>query len=1456
MRSLREFLDKFRPCFRLYSSPALNSRTRLALYQVECLEDRTLLTAAFPEFIDPNPSADNGFGDTVLTLSTGNVVITSPYDDAGGTDAGAVYLFDGATRELISTLRGSSNYDYVGKYGVTALPNGNFVVCSAEWNNEGIYDAGAVTFGNGNTGVSGVVSAANSLVGTASSDKVGIGGVTVLTNGNYVVRSGYWGNEGIENAGAVTFADGNVGVTGAVSAANSLVGAMRYDAVGSGGVTALSNGNYVVRSPGWDNNTATNAGAVTFGIGTTGVAGVVSAVNSLVGESAYDSVGSEDLTELSNGNYLVTSPYWANGTAGNAGAVTFGNRTTGVAGVVSAANSLVGEFTDDKVGSDGITLLSNGNYLVSSQNWNDSRGAVTFGSQKTGVSGVVSASNSLVGLFSYERVGSEYDLTVLANGNYLVRSSNWNSYRGAVTFGDGKTGVSGVISAANSLVGESAGDSVGSGGVTELSNGNYVVASHLWKKGALRAVGAVTFASGTSGVTGLISASNSLIGASANSSVGGGGVTALSNGNYVVKSPSWKNGDIDDAGAVTFGNGTTGVTGFVSETNSLVGESRFDHVGLGGVTALTNGNYVVCSPFWSSDEVALAGAVTFGNGTTGVTGVISAENSLVGATHYDYVGRGDFHLAEGGGSSVMALPNGNYVVRSVYWDNGSAEDAGAVTFGNGTTGVSGVVSAANSLVGSTSFDHLGYRSLVTVLSNSNYVVSSADWDNGVVEDAGAVTFGDGNTGITGVVSANNSLVGSTSFDHVGSDGVTVFSNGNYVVRSSNWDNSLVEDAGAVTFGNGNTGVSGVVSAANSLVGETALDNLGSGGLMELSNGNYLVSSLHWDNEGITNAGAVSFGDGSTGVSGGISAINSIVGFEKSAYSGIPTPRPKELEIIQDDLNNTFYVFVKNEGRVWIGSQSDGILPLILDQISDVTINENASEQNIVLTGISAISSSAYPVRVTATSNNTGLIPDPVVFYTSPDDTGSLTFTPVTNQVGVATITVTVEDGGLDGNLSSVEDNFVSQRSFDVIVNALIDIDLRIVSSPTNVQANGEVAVLPDHQKDIHEWSTFWMEIWVRTTNVSSQGIFSLNLALEYESQYISATGIEFGSSFTQNQRGTINDGFRGVINNFSAETEVSNLGISDYLLFARIEYESLADDHVNLDIGNQLIGPYDLGFSVLRAQADSVADIPVATNINPLQGTSIWANPYDLNDDDQINFRDLVLFVSVYGVVPSASDSDYAWVADLNQDDQVNFRDLILLASNYGKRKVNQTEINYPDNYPVAWNNQLQVSNLPQLTKKTSSLAQSQADGMLEAAVQEVSSDLSKAEQQRLSDIKVEVVDLEGAALGQAKASTIYIDINAAGYGWFIDETPLDHSEFQYDSQLSLIALPGSKAEGLIDLWTVIRHELGHLLGYEHTDQGVMEATLEPGIRKLPDWNEDTDQFFASFEEDQELLSF
>jgi len=72
------------------------------------------LNLSIAALVDPNPAPGNQFGTTVLVLSSGNVVVTSPFDDFGGTDAGAVYLFNGATGVLISTLRGSSASDFVG----------------------------------------------------------------------------------------------------------------------------------------------------------------------------------------------------------------------------------------------------------------------------------------------------------------------------------------------------------------------------------------------------------------------------------------------------------------------------------------------------------------------------------------------------------------------------------------------------------------------------------------------------------------------------------------------------------------------------------------------------------------------------------------------------------------------------------------------------------------------------------------------------------------------------------------------------------------------------------------------------------------------------------------------------------------------------------------------------------------------------------------------------------------------------------------------------------------------------------------------------------------------------------------------------------------------------------------------------------------------------------------------
>ena len=101
----------------------------------------------------------------------------------------------------------------------------------------------------------------------------------------------------------------------------------------------------------------------------------------------------------------------------------------------------------------------------------------------------------------------------------------------------------------------------------------------------------------------------------------------------------------------------------------------------------------------------------------------------------------------------------------------------------------------------------------------------------------------------------------------------------------------------------------------------------------------------------------------------------------------------------------------------------------LNPLSNLTINENASAQSVSLSGISAgAGNQGQTLTVTATSNNPGLIPNPTVTYTSPGAAGSLSFAPVANTSGSATISVSVNNGGASNN--------VVKQTFTVSVNAV------------------------------------------------------------------------------------------------------------------------------------------------------------------------------------------------------------------------------------------------------------------------------------------------------------------------------------------------------------------------------------------------------------------------------------
>ncbi|HET6632554.1 MAG TPA: hypothetical protein VFG73_07595 [Rhodanobacteraceae bacterium] len=577
------------------------------------------------------PPGSVSFGATVKALPNGNFVVVDPDGPISGVGAVYVYRADGT---LLSTLTGSSANDHVGRDGILLLGSNRFVVVSSGWNNGTATQAGAVTWIDGSVGLSGVVSASNSLVGTSAADEVGSPGVTALSNGNYVVASAYWNNGTTVNAGAATWCDGAGGCVGPVSASNSLVGTSTGDRVGLSGATALGNGNYVVASLAWSNGATATVGAATWGNGTDGIVGPVSPGNSLVGTSAGDQVGSAVIA-LSNGNYVVASPWWHNGATAYAGAVTWGNGASGSTGQVSASNSLVGTSASDQVG-DSVTALSNGNYVVASSRWHNgataSVGAATWGNGAIGSLGPISPSNSLVGTSENDFVGVA-GVTALSNGNYVVVSPDWNNSgmadAGAVTWCGRDSSCVGAVSASNSLVGTSAGDQVGSSGVTPLSNGNYVVASARWNNGATAHAGAATWGNGASGIVGPVSTSNSLAGMEANDHVGFG-VTALSNGKYVVASPDWNNSGTAYAGAVTWCGRDSGCAGSVSASNSLVGTSTSDTVGSSGVTALSDGNFVVASASWDNGANANAGAVTLLSGDFRFVGTIASWNSVLG----------------------------------------------------------------------------------------------------------------------------------------------------------------------------------------------------------------------------------------------------------------------------------------------------------------------------------------------------------------------------------------------------------------------------------------------------------------------------------------------------------------------------------------------------------------------------------------------------------------------------------------------------------------------------------------------------------------------------------------------------------------------------------------------------------------------------------------------------------
>lgn len=125
----------------------------------------------------------------------------------------------------------------------------------------------------------------------------------------------------------------------------------------------------------------------------------------------------------------------------------------------------------------------------------------------------------------------------------------------------------------------------------------------------------------------------------------------------------------------------------------------------------------------------------------------------------------------------------------------------------------------------------------------------------------------------------------------------------------------------------------------------------------------------------------------------------------------------------------------------------------IDAIADQSILEDTATLQVNLTGLTAGPAANTPpneietIRITATSSDTSIVPDPTVNYTFFETLGALEFAPVADMFGVVTVTVTVEDAGLDNvfddDLSTAgvdesADNLSTVLTFTITVNAVND----------------------------------------------------------------------------------------------------------------------------------------------------------------------------------------------------------------------------------------------------------------------------------------------------------------------------------------------------------------------------------------------------------------------------------
>ena len=170
-----------------------------------------------------------------------------------------------------------------------------------------------------------------------------------------------------------------------------------------------------------------------------------------------------------------------------------------------------------------------------------------------------------------------------------------------------------------------------------------------------------------------------------------------------------------------------------------------------------------------------------------------------------------------------------------------------------------------------------------------------------------------------------------------------------------------------------------------------------------------------------------------------------------------------------------------------------------------------------------------------------------------------------------------------------------------------------------------------------------------------------------------------------------------------------------------------------------------------------------------------------------------------------------------------------------GSTEPNQTISDGGQNHLRVWRDGGERDKVRQVT-------QEELDMLKAAAISRwATADLPAAVLEKMRSVTVSLGDLPIGIIAINDPQSIVVDYSAAGYGWFVDSSPLGDEEFQQVGSSQLyVAKPNTPAFRKADLLTVIMRQLGHIAGLKalrgdrFKDQLMANMFFE-SIRRLPD---------------------